>query len=57
MIKQDKETHQSQASDAGSLPPYVTAVVRSRDKSNPTKTKEPEGSMNIKKNWDLTPIT
>jgi hypothetical protein len=37
-----------------SAPPSVTIVVRSRDKSNPTKTKEPEGPLNIKNNRDLT---
>jgi hypothetical protein len=39
-----------------SAPPSVTIVVRPLDKTNPTKTKEPKGSLNIKKNWDLTPI-
>jgi hypothetical protein len=37
-----------------SAPPSVTIVVRPLDKTNPTITKEPKGSLNIKKNWDLT---
>jgi hypothetical protein len=48
MIKQDKETHQSQASDAGSLPPMSLQLSGLWINQTPETDKEPAGSLNIK---------
>jgi hypothetical protein len=48
MIKQDKETRQSQTNDAGSLPPLSRQLSGLWINQTPETDKEPEGSLNNK---------